>query len=189
MLAEDQTWKKQKKPVYFIGMELRSGLSERRMRKKIRYTPQAGEDSSGILLAYDTTAYNQVISDAAKQCDYLIAYIHWGTEDTNDFNDVQQQMGREFLNSGADIVVGGHPHVLQGMEYVDGKPIVYSLGDFWFNGETKYTGLLKLQIDIDGLREMSFVPALQTGYTTQYLDAEEEQMELFGFLENLFYRM
>ena len=94
-------------------------------------------------------------------------------------------MGREFLNSGADIVVGGHPHVLQGMEYVDGKPIVYSLGDFWFNGETKYTGLLKLQIDIDGLREMSFVPALQTGYTTQYLDAEEEQMELFGFLENL----
>ena len=52
------------------------------------------------------------------------------------------------------------------------------------NGETKYTGLLKLQIDIDGLREMSFVPALQTGYTTQYLDAEEEQMELFGFLEN-----
>ena len=109
-----------------------------------------------------------MISDAAKQCDYLIAYIHWGTEDTNDFNDVQQQMGREFLNSGADIVVGGHPHVLQGMEYVDGKPIVYSLGDFWFNGETKYTGLLKLQIDIDGLREMSFV-----------------QMELFGFLENL----
>ena len=75
-----------------------------------------------------------MISDAAKQCDYLIAYIHWGTEDTNDFNDVQQQMGREFLNSGADIVVGGHPHVLQGMEYVDGK---------------------------------------------------EEQMELFGFLENL----
>ena len=60
-----------------------------------------------------------MISDAAKQCDYLIAYIHWGTEDTNDFNDVQQQMGREFLNSGADIVVGGHPHVLQGMEYVD----------------------------------------------------------------------
>ena len=84
-----------------------------------------------------------MISDAAKQCDYLIAYIHWGTEDTNDFNDVQQQMGREFLNSGADIVVGGHPHVLQGMEYVDGKPIVYSLGDFWFNGETKYTGLFK----------------------------------------------
>lgn len=174
-----------KRPVYFIVNGIKIGFVGASNAEKIRYTPQAGEDSSGILLAYDTTAYNQVISDAAKQCDYLIAYIHWGTEDTNDFNDVQQQMGREFLNSGADIVVGGHPHVLQGMEYVDGKPIVYSLGDFWFNGETKYTGLLKLQIDIDGLREMSFVPALQTGYTTQYLDAEEEQMELFGFLENL----
>ena len=174
-----------KKAGIFYWNGIKIGFVGASNEEKIRYTPQAGEDSSGILLAYDTTAYNQVISDAAKQCDYLIAYIHWGTEDTNDFNDVQQQMGREFLNSGADIVVGGHPHVLQGMEYVDGKPIVYSLGDFWFNGETKYTGLLKLQIDIDGLREMSFVPALQTGYTTQYLDAEEEQMELFGFLENL----
>lgn len=122
-----------------------------------------------------------MISDAAKQCDYLIAYIHWGTEDTNDFNDVQQQMGREFLNSGADIVVGGHPHVLQGMEYVDGKPIVYSLGDFWFNGETKYTGLLKLQIDIDGLREMSFVPALQTGYTRSILMQKKNRWNYLDF--------
>ena len=89
-----------KRPVYFIVNGIKIGFVGASNAEKIRYTPQAGEDSSGILLAYDTTAYNQVISDAAKQCDYLIAYIHWGTEDTNDFNDVQQQMGREFLNSG-----------------------------------------------------------------------------------------
>ena len=82
-------------------------------------------------------------------------------------------------------MIGGHPHVLQGMEYVDGKPIIYSLGDFWFNHETKYTGVLKLNIGFEGLKEMSFVPCLQTGYTTQYLDTAEDQEELYSFLENL----
>ena len=117
--------------------------------------------------------------------DYTIAYIHWGTEDSNVLNSEQQEMGREFLDSGADIVVGGHPHVLQGMEYVDGKPIIYSLGDFWFNGETKYTGLLQLHLNLDGLQEMSFVPCQQTNYTTQYLETPEEQEALYTFLERL----
>ena len=119
------------------------------------------------------------------ECDYLIAYIHWGTEDSNYLNSDQQRWGREFLASGADIVIGGHPHVLQGIEYVDGKPIIYSLGDFWFNHETKYTGVLKLNIQYDGLKEMSFVPCLQRDFTTQYLHTEEEQRKLYDFLEGL----
>lgn len=174
-----------KRPVYFIVNGIKIGFVAASNAEKIRYTPQAEADAPGVLLAYDTTEYREVIAEAAKECDYLIAYIHWGTEDTNDFNSSQQEMGREFLNAGADIVVGGHPHVLQGMEYVDGKPIVYSLGDFWFNDETKYTGLLQLKIGIDGLKEMSFVPCQQTNYTTQYLKTREEQEKLFTFLENL----
>ena len=71
------------------------------------------------------------------------------------------------------------------MEYVNGKPIIYSLGDFWFNSETKYTGLLQLHITMDGLAEMSFVPALQTNYTTQYIKAPEKQEKLYQFLEDL----
>ena len=82
-------------------------------------------------------------------------------------------------------MIGGHPHVLQGIEYVDGKPIIYSLGDFWFNHETKYTGVLKINISQNGLEEMSFVPCLQTGFTTQYLQEESERAELFTFLADL----
>lgn len=177
--------KEAKRPVYFIVNGMKIGFVGASNAEKLRYTPQATEDTPGILRAYDTTEYNAVIQDASKNCDYLIAYIHWGTEDSNYLNSLQQSMGREFLNSGADIVVGGHPHVLQGMEYVDGKPIVYSLGDFWFNSETKYTGLLKLRINFDGLKEMSFVPALQTNYTTQHIEASEKQRKLFDFLEEL----
>lgn len=171
--------------IYFIVNGIKIGFVAASNAEYTVYTPQAEENSPGILSAYDTTAYNKVIQETSKKCDYLITYIHWGTEDYNYMNQQQMDQGREFLNSGADIVIGGHPHVLQGIEYVDGKPIVYSLGDFWFNSETKYTGLVKLNIGLEGLNKMSFIPCLQTEYTTQYLKTTEEQEELFSFLEDL----
>ncbi len=174
-----------KRPIYFIINGMKIGFVAASNGERIKYTPQATETTPGILRAYDTSEYNEVIRQAAKECDYLIAYIHWGTEDSNYLNVDQQRWGREFLDSGADIVVGGHPHVLQGIEYVDGKPIIYSLGDFWFNHETKYTGVLKLNITYDGLKEMSFIPCLQTGFTTKYISDVQEQQKLFSFLENL----
>lgn len=172
-------------PVYFIVNGMKIGFVAATNAEITRFTPAAEEDSPGVLEAYETEEYNQITAEAAENCDYLIAYMHWGPEDNNHYADYQTEQGRKLLNSGADIVVGGHPHVLQGMEYVDGKPIVYSLGDFWFNKETKYTGLLKLNITYDGLKEMSFVPCLQTGYTTQYLEKEEEQRKLYDFIRDL----
>ena len=173
------------RPVYFLINGMKIGFVAATNAESMRFTPAATEDSAGVLEAYDTTEYNQVIREASKQCDYLIAYMHWGPEDVTQYDEGQAAQGREFLASGADIVVGGHPHVLQGIEYVEGKPIVYSMGDFWFNGETKYTGLLNLNITFDGLAEMSFVPCLQTEYTTQYLSDENEQREMYDFLEEL----
>ncbi|MCI9216600.1 MAG: CapA family protein [Dorea sp.] len=177
--------KEAKRPVYFIINGIKIGFVAASNAEITLYTPAAEKDSPGILEAYDTEEYNQVIEDAAKECDYLIAYIHWGNEDTNQYTSTQTEQGTEFLDSGADIVVGGHPHVLQGIEFVDGRPVIYSMGDFWFNNETKYTGLLKLSVAYEGLKEMSFVPCLQTEYTTQYLKEAEKQREMFDFLENL----
>lgn len=173
------------RPVYFIVNGIKIGFVAATNAEIVYYTPAATEDSPGVLEAYDTTEYKQIIKEASQECDYLIAYIHWGPEDTNQYADYQTEQGREFLASGADIVVGGHPHVLQGIEYADGKPIIYSMGDFWFNDETKYTGLLKLEITYDGLQEMSFVPCLQTGYTTQYISDKAEQREMYDFLQGL----
>lgn len=173
------------RPAYFIVNGMKIGFVAASNAELTLYTPAAGEDSAGILEAYDTTLYDQVIADAAKECDYLIAYIHWGPEDTNQYAEYQTAQGKEFLDAGADIVVGGHPHVLQGMEYMDGKPVIYSMGDFWFNDETKYTGLLNLEITPEGLSEMSFTPCLQTGLTTQYISDAAEQREMYDFLESL----
>lgn len=174
------------RPVYYIVNGVKIGFVAASNAELTLYTPAAGEDSPGILEAYDTAAYDQIISRAAKECDYLIAYIHWGPEDVNQYAEYQTAQGKEFLDAGADIVVGGHPHVLQGIEYMDGKPVIYSMGDFWFNGETKYTGLLNLEITPAGsLERMSFTPCLQTGFTTQYLSDAREQREMFDFLEQL----
>ncbi len=174
-----------KKPVYFVINGVKIGFVGASSAEKIHYTPQATEDSPGILEAYDTTEFNQVIREASGECDYLIAYIHWGEEDNPEYAAYQTEEGTEFLESGADIVIGGHPHVLQGIEYIGGKPVAYSMGDFWFNDETKYTGLLNLEITYEGLKEMSFTPCLQTGYTTQYISDGAEQRKFYDYLEGL----
>lgn len=177
--------KEAKQPVYFVVNGVKVGYVAASRAEKTRYTPQAENDKPGVLLMYESEELIQVIKEASLACDYLIAYVHWGTEDSDQFEDYQHEQAEELLNSGADMIVGGHPHVLQGIEYIGGKPVVYSMGDFWFNEETKYNGLLDLKITGKGLKEMSFVPCQQTEYTTRYLSEKEEQRELYDYLEEL----
>ena len=58
-------------------------------------------------------------------------------------------MGRQYIDAGADLVVGSHPHVLQNIEYYNGKPIVYSLGNFVFGSSIPQTALLKIVLKPD----------------------------------------
>ena len=134
---------------------------------------------------YDTAMMNNIIKEAGKQCDFLIAYVHWGTEDSKYYETYQTDIAQEFFASGADAVIGSHPHVLQGIGYVDGKPVVYSLGDFWFNGETKYTAVVNLEVTIDGLAELSVVPCIQEGYETHFIGEEPEQKAFYDYLREL----
>lgn len=64
----------------------------------------------------------------------IIANFHWGIERKNYPNAVQKDLGRFTIDAGADLVVGEHPHVIQGIENYKGKYIVYSLGNFCFGG-------------------------------------------------------
>jgi len=64
----------------------------------------------------------------------VIAYFHWGHDRTNVPNDSQRRVGRFAIDNGADLVLGAHPHVIQGIEEYKGKNIVYSLGNFAYGG-------------------------------------------------------
>lgn len=86
--------------------------------------------------------------------DFLIVYPHWGWEYQPMASERQQRMARLMIDSGADAVVGGHPHVTQNIELYQGKPIFYSLGNFVFDGftdeDTRTGWLLKLTLAADG---------------------------------------
>lgn len=66
--------------------------------------------------------------------DLIIMTYHWGIEREYNQNEVQENIARHAIDSGADLVLGHHPHVLQGIENYKGKYIVYSLGNFVFGG-------------------------------------------------------
>lgn len=66
--------------------------------------------------------------------DIVIVMFHWGIERDYYPNSVQTELAHYSIDHGADLVLGGHPHVLQGIEEYNGKNIVYSLGNFSFGG-------------------------------------------------------
>ena len=67
-------------------------------------------------------------------CQIVIASFHWGSEYREDFTREQRAIGRQAIKAGADIVVGHHPHIVQGIEQYDDTYILYSLGNFIFGG-------------------------------------------------------
>ena len=66
----------------------------------------------------------------------IIVSFYWGQEKENVPNDVQVELAHTAIDNGADLVLGHHPHVLQGIEEYKGKDIVYSLGNFCFGGNS-----------------------------------------------------
>ena len=67
-------------------------------------------------------------------CQIVIASFHWGSEYRDDFTGEQRTIGRAAIKAGADIVVGTHPHIVQGIEAYQDSYILYSLGNLVFGG-------------------------------------------------------
>lgn len=156
--------------------------------EKYKMTPQATDSSPGILRCYDTELFLQAIREGSENADFCIAFVHWGTEYSFELEQAQTDTGREYLDAGADVVIGAHSHCLQGMEYYDGKPIIYSLGNYWFNGKTLDTMLLQLHFSGDDTEEeltVQVVPAVQTGCRTVYASQPEERQRIYDFLESI----
>lgn len=76
---------------------------------------------------------NNIIKNAKLQCDYLFIMVHAGVEYMSVPLPEWRDRYRNLIDMGADVVIATHPHVLQGMEYYNGKAIFYSLGNFCFD--------------------------------------------------------
>jgi len=93
---------------------------------------QAGENTSGIAIA-EENALTEAIMNARPLADVLVVSFHFGDEYKTHSNARQQHLARLSIDSGADIVVGHHPHVAEEIEMYNKGVIAYSLGNFIFD--------------------------------------------------------
>ena len=142
--------------------------------------------SPGMLTTYDPAMLLEDIKSAKETCDFVIVYVHWGIERDEYPQDYQRTMGKQYIDAGADMVIGSHPHVLQGMEYYNGKPIVYSLGNFVFGSSIPKTALLTADWDGENL-SLAFVPGTSSGGYTRPLTGEDEKQAFYRYLTGLSY--
>lgn len=117
------------------------------------------------------------IAAARKQASVVVVTVHWGEEGTTRLREYQPRLGRMMIDSGADAVIGHHPHILQGVEVYRRGIIFYSLGNFAFAHKSKIadrTLLVRLRFNGDRRtaelvpvnilhREVGFQPTLLTG--------------------------
>jgi poly-gamma-glutamate biosynthesis protein len=107
-----------------------------------------------------------------SECDFKIAYIHWGNEFINyPYND-QKIFAHCLIDQGIDLIVGMHPHILQGYEVYRGKYIFYSLGNFVFNmawEPTKYSVVLNVDLQTSPLISYEYIH-IEKDYFPRYIE-------------------
>ena len=124
---------------------------------------EAGPQTPGIAWSEDEQVIADIRTAKAAGADHVIPFMHWGWEKNTQPDERQRQFARRLIDEGASLVIGSHPHVTQGTEIYRGKPIIYSLGNFVFDGFNYENGrrgwLLRLQIDRDGVRHWETLAA------------------------------
>ena len=107
------------------------------------------------------------------RADVVIPFMHWGIENEPP-SDREKSFARTMIDAGADVVVGAHPHITQGAEYYKGHLIVYSLGNFLFNGFKDQQNLegwaLRLTVDREGMVSWDTVVARLDGHGVPHPD-------------------
>lgn len=110
-----------------------------------------------------------------KQVDWIIVNYHWGAELATHPADWQMELARFTIDQGADVVVGHHPHVLQGAEIYKGRPIAYSLGNFIFGGNPRRdydTAVLKVAVNKDKQMKVEFLPVEVRNYQPKVVSGD-----------------
>lgn len=139
------------------------------------------KSSSGIIKYLDDDLICQELDKAIAEANIVIVSVHWGQEYQANANNEQKRLAQLMADNGADIIIGSHPHVLQGVEMLstpDGRqvPVFYSLGNFISaqnRPDTMLGGMAKVQMVYDkatgklSLTELGIIP-LVTDYTASY---------------------
>ncbi len=124
-----------------------------------------------------TDEMREVIVLEAENSDAVVVSVHWGNEDTPVVSSRQRELGYAFIDAGADVVIGHHPHVIQETEIYQSKPIVYSLGNFIFDQNYK-PNIYELGVGMFLEEEkitVYFYPLKMEHYRPRFMNAEERK--------------
>lgn len=144
----------------------------------------AGSNKPGLLTTYDPATLIKEIQTAKELSDYIVVYVHWGIEKDTSPKEYQRNLAKQYIDAGADLVVGSHPHVLQGIEYYKDKPIIYSLGNFMFYNAVNQTAVLKVTIKEDEV-EVQLLPCKAENACTYKIEDQVSRSEFYQYMEDI----
>ena len=150
----------------------------------------ATEDSLGVLTTYPSTRYFGLVKEEItrlkeeEKCDFVITYVHFGVERQNTPNEDQKTISYGYIDAGADMVIGSHAHTLQGVEFYNGKPIYYNLGNFLFGSYKVDTIVLNIEINEDNTCKTSIIPCIAKGYKVN-VPRDENYQRILDYVESI----
>jgi len=117
---------------------------------------------TGPLSRSDLAHVSRLVRRLATRVEVVVVLAHWGTQYTHRPEPVQRRVARQLVRSGADLVVGGHPHWVQGLDLVGGAVVAHSLGNFVFDmdfmTETQQGAVLEATFWGETLKAIDLVP-------------------------------
>ncbi|MGG1551439.1 CapA family protein [Paenibacillus ferrarius] len=149
---------------------------------------KAGKNHPGVAETYDYRVPVEAIQKAKANADLVVVIAHWGIEREDAPDKYQKELAHRYIDAGADLIVGGHPHVLQGFEQYKGKWIAYSLGNFVFttneNQKTWDSAILEASCSKAGGCNLHVAPILTT-YALPTPMGPEDGAKLFARLSQI----
>lgn len=167
------------KPVYFIANDMKIAFIAATQIERNDHpdTKEATSDSPGVFRCLNPERLLEVVANAKKVSDFVIVYVHWGTESTDEIDWAQKEQAPMLAEAGADLIIGNHPHVLQPIGYCGDIPVIYSLGNFLFNSRAQDTCIVQATLDQEGLKSLQFIPARQENCSVSlHTGAEKERV-------------
>jgi poly-gamma-glutamate synthesis protein (capsule biosynthesis protein) len=146
----------------------------------------ATEGRLGIASAKNALDLVDAIRRARRQADFVVLMMHWGGQGSHLIIPRQRQLARAAVEAGSDAIVGMHPHVLQGIEFIRHAPVLYSIGNFAFASKhpaSQECVLVKLKFGSEGLAEVDLVPVVISPSGVPTPAGKQQSEEILGHLD------
>ncbi|MEA2088830.1 MAG: AmmeMemoRadiSam system protein B [Patescibacteria group bacterium] len=171
-----------------------SGCKDKNINKDCSFTIiKVGDKKIGlagfnmVYGKFDKDKASKIINDLSDIVDFVVINIHWGIEYQHKFTKIQQTTAHNLIDAGADVIIGHHSHVVQGIEIYKKKKIFYSLGNFIFDQYEPYflsdnsEGLAVEIIIENNQADYKLLPFKFKNWQIEFMDWQDRE----NFLDNI----